>query len=169
MKYTQEKPQISINLRIYGSDVYYSRLDNADEFTKLRELFSTPRDNLYKQIMTIRNLYLVDSRNAQPLMNGFSFVNSLDIGGSLLLSKQSKRETSNNEYEFDLQNFYSLSLSINRRYDIQINNKNKLSIKKKSFVNGRLRLDIDGNKQDGKAVYRLNLTPVDQLPLVTIE
>ena len=169
LRYTEEKAQISLSLRVYGSDVFYSRLDTTEEFKKLGDLFKSPRDNLYKELMTIRNMYLVDSRVKQPLMNGFVFVNSLDISGGLLLSKQSQRDTSNGEYEFNLENFYSLSVSINRRYDVQLDNRNKMSIKKKSFLNGRLRLDLDGTKQDGKAVYKLNLTPVDQLPLVTIE
>ena len=86
-----------------------------------------------------------------------------------MVSKSSTKETDDNEIDFDLNNFYSSSLSINRKYDVQINEANRLSLKKKSVFNGRLRLDLDGKKKNGSATYSLNLSPVASLPLVTLE
>lgn len=150
-----------MGLRIYGSEVFYSKIDDLNELQKFAELFKGPRANLYKQIETIKNLFLVDSRVKQPLLNGFEFETTLDISAALLLSKASTRKDSN----FNLENFYSASLSINRRYEVQINNQVRLSLKKKSFFNGRLKLDIDGNQ----GAYNLNLTPFSELPLMTLQ
>jgi len=104
-------------------------------------------------------------------VNGFEFETSLDISAGLLISKQSKRtdKKSRFEYNFDLENFYSASMGINRHYEVKINHENRLSLKKKSFVNGRLRMDVDGTKTNDSAVYNLNLTPVASLPMLTLE
>jgi hypothetical protein len=126
---------------------------------------------LYTQIQTIRNLFLIDSHIKQPLLNGLEFETSLDISAALLISKQSKRtdKKSKYDYDFDLENFYSASMGINRRYEVQINNANRLSLKKKSFANARLRMDVDGTKTNNSAVYNLNLTPVSNIPMLTLE
>jgi hypothetical protein len=42
-------------------------------------------------------------------------------------------------------------------------------LKKKSFANGGLRLDVEGTKQEGSAVYNMNLRQMEMLPLLTIE
>lgn len=169
LKYVQEKPQISIGLRVYGSEVFYSRLDNADELKRFAEYFKSPRENLYNQVMTIRNMYLVDLRFKQPLMNGLEFTTSFDISAGMLINKASTRQVNNQNVNFDVNNFYSASLAYNRKYEVLINNDNKLSLKKKSFANGGLRLDVEGTKQEGSAVYNMNLRQMEMLPLLTIE
>lgn len=171
LNYNKEIPQISLGLRVYGSEVYYSRLDSTEEIYKLADYFKSPRQNLYTQIQTIRNLFLIDSHIKQPLLNGLEFETSLDISAALLISKQSKRtdKKSKYDYDFDLENFYSASMGINRRYEVQINNANRLSLKKKSFANARLRMDVDGTKTNNSAVYNLNLTPVSNIPMLTLE
>ena len=164
-----EKPLISFSVRLYGADVFYSRLDSSDELKKFASFLKGPRANLYRQVLSIRNLLLIDSNVKQPLANGFEFETAVDISAALLVSKSSTKETDDNEIDFDLNNFYSSSLSINRKYDVQINEANRLSLKKKSVFNGRLRLDLDGKKKNGSATYSLNLSPVASLPLVTLE
>ena len=119
--------------------------------------------------MTIRNMYLVDLRFKQPLMNGLEFDTSFDISAGMLINKASTRQSSNQDVTFDVNNFYSASLAYNRKYEVLINNNNKLSLKKKSFANGGFRLDVEGTKQEGSAVYNMNLRPMEMLPLLTIE
>ena len=149
--------------------MFYSRLDNADELKRFADYLKSPRENLYKQVMTIRNLYLVDLRFKQPLMNGIEFATSFDISAGMLINKASTRQVNNQDVAFDVNNFYSLSMAYNRKYEVVINNANKLSLKKRSFLNGGLKLDIEGTKKDGSAVYNLNLRPIDNLPMLTIE
>ena len=86
--------------------------------------------------MTIRNMYLVDLRFKQPLMNGLEFATSFDISAGMLINKASTRQSKNQDVTFDVNNFYSASLAYNRKYEVLINNDNKLSLKKKSFANG---------------------------------
>jgi len=150
--------------------VFYSRLDNIDELKQFAGYFKSPRENLYRQVMTIRNMYLVDLHFKQPLMNGLEFSTSFDISAGMLINKASTRQTINNKVvDFDLNNFYSASLTYNRKYEVLINNANRLCLKKKSFLNGGMRLDVEGTKQDSSVVYNLNLRPMETLPILTIE
>jgi hypothetical protein len=172
LMYVAEKPLISLAIRFYGSDVYYSCIDNVEEFKKLAQSLRGAKENLYKQVRTIRNMLLIDSNVKQPLANGFEFETSFDVSSSLLVSKASTKEVASDDetnIEFDLNNFYSSSLSVIRRYDVQLDNENRLSLKKKSVFNGRLRMDIDGSKTNGSATYSLNLLPVQNLPLLTLD
>ena len=172
LKYTAEKPSISLSMRAYGADIYYSRLDSAEELKKLADLFRGPRENLYKQVMTIRNLLLIDSNVKQPLLNGLAFETSLDISAAMLIAKASSKQNidgEGDEIDFNLNNFYSSSFSVNRLYDVQINKANRLSLKKKSVFNARLRMNIDGTKKNGSATYNLNLQPDQSLTLMSFD
>lgn len=172
LKYTAENPLISLSMRAYGADIYYSRLDSAEELKKLADLLRGPRENLYNQVMTIRNLLLVDSNVKQPLLNGLAFETSLDVSAAMLVSKASSKQNidgEGDEIDFNLNNFYSSSFSINRQSDLKINNANRLSLKKKSVFNGRLRMKIDGTKKSGSATYNLNLQPEDSLTLMSFD
>lgn len=66
-------------------------------------------------------------------------------------------------------NFLSASLAVNRRFEVQINKDNKLALKKKAFMNARLRLDINGEKKTDSVEYNWNLTPLREIPLLVIE
>ncbi len=54
-------------------------------------------------------------------------------------------------------------------WDVVVNNGNKLSLKKKSFANGRVRLNVDGAKKKGKYEYNLHLSPLETIPLFTAD
>jgi hypothetical protein len=56
-----------------------------------------------------------------------------------------------------------------RKYEINVNNKNRLALKKKAFFNGRLKLSIEGTKKEGHWKYNMNLSPMTKIPLVTLE
>lgn len=60
-------------------------------------------------------------------------------------------------------------MAVNRRFEIQINRDNKLALKKKAFINARLRLDIDGQKKADSVEYNWNLTPLQEIPLLVLE
>jgi hypothetical protein len=156
-------------LRIYGADVFYSKLDEKEEFQRLANFVKSAKDRLYRQVLTIKNMFLVDSHFTHPLLNGFSFNTRLDANLAVLISKASSRNSADDEYNFDLNNFYSLSASINRKYEVAVNKANKLALKKKAFFNGRLRLDIEGTKKSGNWKYNWNISPMKKIPLVTVE
>jgi hypothetical protein len=169
LRYVEESPKVTFGLRVYGSQVFYSKLDSTEEMKNLTDYFRSPLDNLYRQMMIIKNVMLWDSRIKQPLMNGFEFDTSLDVTVGLLVSKASTRQVQDVNTKFDLENSYSLSLGVNRRYEVLINKANRLSLKKKSFINGRLRMDMDGMKGNLSSIYNLNLRPVAEWPMLTME
>jgi len=170
LRYTEESPKFSFGLRVYGSQVFYSKLDSTQEMRNFTDLFfRSPLDNLYRQMQVIKNVMLWNSRIKQPLMNGFEFETSLDVTAGLLVSKASTRQVQDVDTKFDLDNFYSFSLGVNRKYEVQINNANKLSLKKRSFVNGRLRMDMDGLRGNVSSIYNLNLRPVAEWPMLTMD
>jgi hypothetical protein len=107
LQYTTEKPYFSILVRIYGSDVYFSEIDDASELKKLAEIFRSPRDKLlYTKVQALRNMFLIDSRVRQPLLNGFEFNSFMDSSFSLLLSKDSSKQDSADGRTYKLNNFY---------------------------------------------------------------
>jgi hypothetical protein len=65
--------------------------------------------------------------------------------------------------------FISSSVAVNKRYEIQLNKKNKLSLKKKAIFNARLNVNLEGVKKNNSHSYNLNLTPEKNLPLVSFE
>lgn len=98
---------MSVLVRVYGSDVFYSELDNIYKLKRLSDFLRNPREYLlYSQVDTIKNLFLIDSRVRQPLMNGFEFNTFMDTSLSLLLKKQSSKTDSDELRKFKINNFY---------------------------------------------------------------
>ena len=60
-------------------------------------------------------------------------------------------------------------MSINTKLEIVFNNNNKLAIQKKSLLNTKLRLLIDGNKNKESTNFNLKLSPAREVPVFTIE
>lgn len=107
LKYTAEKPYLSILIRIYGSDVFYSELDTAEKLQRLADFIRSPRDKLvYSDVDTIRNMLLIDSRVRQPLANGLEFNTFMDVSLALFINKESKKSESNGKKEFQVNNYY---------------------------------------------------------------
>lgn len=98
---------MSILVRVYGSDVFYSELDSISKLKRLSDFLRNPREYLlYSQVNTIKNLFLIDSRVRQPLMNGFEFNTFMDTTFGLLLIKKSSKSESNQVRNFKIDNFY---------------------------------------------------------------
>ena len=102
-----------MSLRVYGSDVFYSLLDSKEKFEKLANFLRSPRETLlYRQVETLKNVFIIDTEVRQPLLNGLSFVRHMDIAASLLLSKKStKSNIAEGELSYHVNNFWSGSLS----------------------------------------------------------
>ncbi len=170
LKYTSEKPSISLSLRVYGADVYFSELNTIENLRRLAKFLLNPREHiLYSQVKAIKNLFLIDSRVRQPLANGFEFDSLVDVSASLLISKASSKEDSENGRDFNIQNFYSLSTSLNKKLEVVLNQDNKMSLKKKAFGNARVKLNVKGKKTANSKSYTVELPPLDQIALMTIE
>lgn len=91
---------------MYGSEIYFSQLDNKDELTALARWFVNPRESyLYGQYSFIKNVLLVDSNVRQPLANGFEFNTFFDFSGAFLLSKDSTKTEEGEEKKFNINNF----------------------------------------------------------------
>ena len=101
-------------------------------------------------------------------MNGFSFNKYMDISTSALLSKKSSK-SDDDEFTFNIDNFWSASGSFTGTYEVAVNKAKKLSLKKKSFMNARLKLNVQGFKNNGHWQYKMNLSPMTQIPLFTAE
>ena len=188
---------MSLSLSAYGSEVFYSQLDSPEELRRLFNFVKDPRETiLYRQVFTLKNLFLLDGRLRQPLLNGLEFNSFRDYSLGWLITKASSKKQENSKLDFDLNNFYrfvfafsffyfsqlmlntflllfscfSVSGSNDKRYEIRLNNDNKAAIKKKIFLNTRLRMDIDGTKNKGSAAsYNWNLSPGAELQLFKIE
>lgn len=173
LNYSSEKPYASLSIKLYGSEIFFSELNNSEKLLKVGKFLRNPRESLlYAQVNAIKNVFLIDSNVRQPLMNGFEFNTFMDVSASLLIQKESsKKDLPNEKREFVLNNLHGLSVAVNRRFEIHLTNdlKNRLALKKKAFINLRLRLDATGTKQQGAAQYQLNLTPSKDLPLLVIE
>ena len=155
-------------MRVYGSDVFYSRLDNKENFQKLANFVKNPRETvLYRQVEAIKNMFFLDTQITQPLMNGLSFSRRLDISSALLMSKKSLKENDNNELSFHVDNFWSGSFALSARFEVNVNTQNKLSLKKRTMLNSRCKLNVEGYKKSGDWQYNMHLSPMKTIPLFT--
>lgn len=112
MKFNRNKPFLSVLIRVYGSDVFYSELDTMEKLKALSDFIRNPREKiLYNQVNTIRNMFLVDSRVRQPLLNGFEFNTFMDSSLGLLIVKQSSKTENKDTKDFKINNFYRYLLA----------------------------------------------------------
>jgi hypothetical protein len=161
---------LTFSIRVYGADIFYSRLDSKDEFMRLANFLRSPRETiLYRQVETIKNIFVIDTEIRQPLLNGLSFNRYLDISASALLSKASSKQQGENGLEYHVNNFWSGSMDFRGVFDVAVNAQNKVSLKKTSFANARLRLNVEGSKKEGSYKYNMHLSPMETIPLVTVE
>ena len=107
LKLQSEDACVSLALRVYGADVFYSELRGSAQIKKLTDVLRSPRDYLlYAQTYTIKNFLLIDSRVRQPLSNGLEFATFFDISAGLFLSKKSTKTDSADARDFSIRNFY---------------------------------------------------------------
>ena len=107
LNYQQEKAKVTLSFRVYGNDVFYSHIDNKENFEKLANFIRNPRETiLYKQMEAIKHLFIVDTQIRQPLMNGLSFNRYLDISAALMLNKKSGKENEDDGFSFNVDNFW---------------------------------------------------------------
>ncbi len=169
LNYKQEAAKVTLSLRVYGNDVFYSNIDKKENFMRLVKFVKSPRQTLlYRQVETIKNVFFVDTAIRQPLVNGFTFNRYLDISASALLSKHSNKEQ-DDELKFNVNNFWSVSGSFTGTFEVNVNADQKLSLKKKSLGNARLKAKVNGFKKDGHWQYNMELSPMTQIPLVRLE
>jgi hypothetical protein len=172
LNYSKDKPYVSLSLKLYGSEIFFSELNTPEKLLIVGKFLRNPREELlYAQTDLIRNVFLIDSNVRQPLANGFEFNTFLDVSASLLIQKQSsKNDLSDGRREFVLNNLHGLSFSVNRRFEVHLTDlQSRLALKKKSVTNLRLRLDGSGTKAPGAAEYILNLTQGKDIPLLVVE
>ena len=163
---------MSLSLRVYGADVFYSELDSGEKLNTLFSAFSNPKQSgLYMQKNVIRNLFLFDTYVQHPLMNGFEFNTRLDATfGLLVVGGGNREETADKNVKFNFNNLYSGSINVNRLFEVKLSPTSKLSLKKKALFNLRLRADVSGTRNPGKqGVYNINLTPLKSSPIFTAE
>ena len=167
-----EKAYLSLALRVYGADVFYSELDSREKLFKFFDAARNPKENgLYMQKNVIRNLFLFDTYVQHPLLNGFEFNTRMDAAfGLLVVGGGDRQEAADKSVTFNFNNLYSGSINVNRRFEVKLSPKTKLSLKKKALFNLRLRLDVDGTRLPGKkATYNINLTQLKSIPIFTVE
>jgi hypothetical protein len=109
LKYTAEKPYFSLSLKMYGTEVFFSQINNRERIQALGNLLRNPKESmLYGQLNTIKNVLLIDSNVRQPLANGFEFNTFMDASAGLLIQKDSKKTDSGETREFSINNFKGL-------------------------------------------------------------
>ena len=59
LKCGSDKRQFSLSLRIYVSDVFYTKLEGMEEFFKVPRIFKSARERLYRQVLTIKNAFFL--------------------------------------------------------------------------------------------------------------
>jgi hypothetical protein len=169
LNYAEEAAKVTLSFRVYGNDVFYSNIDSKENFMKLANFLKSPRQTiLYRQVETIKNMLFIDTSIRQPLINGLSFVKYLDISASALLSKKSTKDQ-DEQLNFNVDNFWSISGSVTGTYEVNVNTEKKLSLKKKSFVNARVKAKVQGFKKEGHWQYNMDLSPMKQIPLITAD
>lgn len=169
LNYKQEAAKVSLSLRVYGNDVFYSNIDNKENFMRLAKFVKNPRDTLlYRQVETIKNVFFIDTTIRQPLVNGLTFSRHLGISASALLSKKSSKE-SEDGLRFDVDNLWSVAGSFTGTFEVNVNPEQKLALKKKSLGSARLKAKVSGFKKDGHWQYNMELSPMTQIPLVRVE
>jgi hypothetical protein len=65
--------------------------------------------------------------------------------------------------------FNSLAGSINKRLEVLVTPKSRLSLKKVVYLNVRLNLDVEGSKQGDQATYKIKLPNDSEKSLLTLE
>ena len=163
LKFTSEKPHISFSVRCYESEVYYVELKEMEDLVKFAEFLRNPRDTtLYRKVEYIKSAVMLDKRIRKSLVNGFEMNAFVDITAATYASKNSKKVDSPTKREFDINNFYAVSLSMNRKFQVLLNKDNRLTLKKDVFVNTKLNLDLSGVKQNGSITYNLDFAPSER-------
>ena len=109
MKYSEEKPYLSLSIKQYGSEVYFSQVDSIE---KLTQMFNSHADSsdLYRQMNLIGNLYLLKYSVQQPLANGVSFKTSANVGLGTLVQQASSKQEKDQNTEFKVNNFYRFGI-----------------------------------------------------------
>ena len=64
---------------------------------------------------------------------------------------------------------FRLSLFIQRQFDVKLNGNNQLSLLKTAEGSLRIKLDFDGNREDGSYLYNLNLPQEETVKVFSLE
>lgn len=107
MKYSAEKPYGSLSVRLYGSEIFFSQLDNLEKISKIGGFFGDLKATLlYKETERIRNLVVFESHMHKALINGFEFQPAYSVGFSSYLSRGGQRTEKETGREFNFKFFH---------------------------------------------------------------
>jgi hypothetical protein len=87
MKFSEKSPMISVSIRLFDCDVFFSEINSAEKIQSLVNLVETVRSYLLDQSKAaslIRNFFLIDSKLGQSLINGLQFNTLFDVSSSLM-------------------------------------------------------------------------------------
>lgn len=152
---------ISISLRVFGNDVFYSNLNQPEH---VQQLFKSSQNDLEKQVQIARH-FLLSEKFRQPLVNGFEFASSLDFSYSSWTKKQSDRSIWPKKLDY----LNSLTFIVDQNYEVQINKENKLGLNYRNSFNTNLKLVSLVEAKGNGIVYTWNVQPVEKIPLITFE
>lgn len=144
-------------------------LKELEDLVKLAEFLRNPKDtSLYRKVENIKSIVLSDKRIRRSLVNGFEMVSFLESSATLYGSLNSNKVDTQVKRDFDINNLYSISFSMDRKFQVLANKDCRLSLKKDMYVNTKLKLDLSGFRQNGSVSYNLDLAPTERT-LVEIE
>ena len=108
LKFVAEKPFVSLSIRKYNSEVFYTELKDMDDLKKFAEILRSPRNNLYRKVEYIKSASLVDRRVRKSLPNGLEMNAFVEISAGGYVNKDSSKTDKDNKRDFDINNFYRL-------------------------------------------------------------
>jgi hypothetical protein len=146
MKLSEKSPFVSVSLRSYDSDIFYT------ELTSIESLL-----NIYSSLMSVKqqltNFILTKSTMRQPLSNGFFFNSLMDVSTSITTMPQ----------------YMISSVSMSKSFEIQLTSNNKISFKKETTLFSRINFDLSLSVEQGQVGLSFKLLPAKQIELLNIE
>ena len=64
---------------------------------------------------------------------------------------------------------FSVSLFIRRHFSVEINQQNKIALRKDISGILRCKIDFDGSREDGSVIYNFNVVPQDKVEFMVVE
>ena len=107
LKFSAEKPHISLSVRSYNNEVYYAEIKDMEDLAKFAEFISHPRDSvLYRKVEYIKNSVFADNKIRKSLANGLEVSAQIEITAASYAQKNSNKIDASSKREFDVNNFF---------------------------------------------------------------
>lgn len=79
---------MSLSMRMFGSDLFFSKLETQEDMSKFISILKNPLDILgHNKHLYVENAYLLGNDIKQPLLNGLEFNMKLELSCGLLVIK----------------------------------------------------------------------------------